>query len=124
MQQSETTHPNGKSSLGLLKDHLKLVSLEWGYEKREGRRRLLSLGVGAFLLFSSFVYLQVALIDWFLRMGLRWEGIGLILGGFYLVSGMSVLWLFGKRQEGLGPPFQGSLAELKRSLRWIEKRFF
>jgi len=123
-QECETAHPNGRSPLGLLKDHVELVSLELEYEKQEGWRRLLSLGAGVLLLFSSFAYLQAALIFWFLRAGLRWEGIGLLLGCAYLVLGMSVIWFFGRRRKGLGAPFQGSLAELRRSLRWIEKRFF
>jgi len=124
MQKSETTSPNGKSSLGLLNDHLELASLEWGYEKQEGWRRLLGFCVGAILLLSSFAYLQMALIGWLLRMGLKWEGIGLILGPAYLVSGILVILLFGKRQKGLGAPFQGSRSELQRSIKWIEKRFF
>jgi len=114
----------GKISLGLINDHLELLSLELGQEKQEGGRRLLILAGGAFLLFSSFFYLQLALIGLFLRMGWRWEGIGLIFGIFYLVSGLLVIFLFGKRQAGLGAPFQGSLSELKRSFHWIEKRFF
>lgn len=124
MQQSETTPPNGNLSFGLLKDHLELASLEWGHEKQEGWRRLLCLGVGVILLFSSFIYFQMALIGWFLRMGMRWEGIGLIFGVFYFVSGISVIWFLGKRKKGLGPAFQGSLVEFKRSLQWIEKLFF
>ena len=123
MQRSEITAPNGKSSLGLLQDHLELASLECAYEKKEGWRRLLSIGVGVILLISSFIYFQLALVGWFLRMGLSWDGIGLILGIFYFVAGILVIWLLGKRQEGVGTPFQGSLAELKRSLNWIEKRF-
>jgi uncharacterized membrane protein YqjE len=122
-QQGETTPPNGKPSPGLLKDHLDLALLEWGYEKQEGWRRLLCLGVGALFLFSSFVYLQVAVIGWLLRMGLRWEGIGFLLGAFYFASGISVIWFLGRRQKGLGPAFQGSITELKRSLRWIENHF-
>ncbi len=124
MPQIEEPPSHGKFPFGLVKDHLELALLEWGVEKQEGWRRLVRLGAGAILLFSSFVYFQLALIGWFLRRGFQWEGIGFILGVFYFASGVLVLWLFGKRQEGLGPPFQGSLAELKRSFRWIEKRFF
>jgi len=123
MPLSEETPANGKRSFGLLRDHWELALLEWKCEKQEVWRRLLSLGVGAVLLMSSFAYLQLALIGWFLGMGMRWREIGLILGGFYFASGAMVIWHFGKRREGLGPPFQGSLAELKRSLRWIEKHF-
>ncbi len=124
MQQIETTSRNGKSSLDLLKDHLELVSLEWEFEKREGWRRLISLGVGAILIFSSFVYMQMALFGWFLQMGLRGQEISVIFGCIYFVSGIIVIWFFGRRQNGLGPPFQGSLSEFKRSFNWIEKRFF
>jgi uncharacterized membrane protein YqjE len=124
MQQSEMTPPNGKLSPGLLKNHLELLSLEWGFEKQEGWRRLLVLGAGAILLSSAFVYFQIALIGWFLKMGYGWVKIGLILGGFFLVAGMSIILYFGKRQKGLGQPFQGSLIELKRSINWIEKLFF
>jgi uncharacterized membrane protein YqjE len=124
IRQGETTPPNGKPAPGLLKDHLELALLEWGYEKQEGRRRLLCLGVGGVLLFSSFLYLQLVLIGWFLRMGWGWGGIGSLLGAFYFASGMSVIWFFGRRQKGLGPAFQGSISELKRSLKWIENHFF
>jgi uncharacterized membrane protein YqjE len=123
-QQNGAPHPNRNQSLDLLKDHLELASLEWGVEKKEGRRRLLILGAGTILITSSYVYFQIALIGWFLKMGFSWASLGLMLGFLFLAVGLSVIRFFGKRQEGLGQPFQGSRNELKRSIRWIEKLLF
>jgi len=124
MPRIETVPLNGQPEPSLLRDHWKLAALEWEFERQEGRRRLRILGLGAVLLFCSFAYLQFPLVGWMMGRGWRLEEIGWILGGTYFVAGALVVWIFGKRRKGVGPPFQGSLIELTRSLRWIEKRFF
>ncbi len=114
---------NGKPMSGLLQDHLDLAALEWVFEIQEGRRRFLSLGLGAVLLFTSFIYLQFPLVGWLITRGWSWERVGSVMGGIYFVSGALVVWFLGRRRKGVGPPFHVSLIELTRSLHWIEKRF-
>jgi hypothetical protein len=123
-QQNGTTASKGKLSLDLLKDHLDLALLEWEFEKQEGRRRLLILGGSIILISSSYVYFQIALIGWFLKMGFSWGSLGLILGFLFLAVGLAMIRFFGKRQEGLGRPFQESRIEFIRSIHWIEKLLF
>ena len=124
MPTSGTVPLNGKPVSSLLNDHRELAALEWAFEKQEGRRRFLGIGFGSVLLFSSFLFFQFPLIGWMTGRGWSLEAIGLILGGLYFVSGALIVWIFGRRRSGVGPPFQGSLIELTRSLHWIEKRFF
>lgn len=123
-QQNGATAPSETQPLDLMKDHLELASLEWGFEKKDGRRRLFAFGIGAILVASSAVYFQIAFVGWFLKMGFRWASIGLILGFSFLAAGLSVIRFLGKRQKGLGPPFHGSRTELMRSVQWIQKLLF
>ncbi len=124
MNSSETTQTNGKLLWGLAKDHLELASLEWNFEKQKGWRRFLVGGAGAILLVSSYIFFHVALCAALIKTGMTWINVGFYLGTVYLLVGAGILWFCTRREPEVGIPMKGSREEIKRSLNWIEKRFF
>ncbi len=125
MNTTEAAAPStGKRFFDLARDHVKLASLEWQYEKQNWRRRLLVRGGGAALLFCGFVFLQIAIIGGLLAVGMKIGWIGLLLFAVYTVSGVAMIKFFGKRDKIVGDAFQGTIEEIKRSVNWIEKNLF
>jgi uncharacterized membrane protein YqjE len=108
---------------GLLEDHLELVGLEYRYES-DHLRRVLGFGMaaGVFAL-SAFVFLQIALVQALLAVGLSLSAAVLLLGGLYAAVSLGIYYRYCKRDPRTGVPFQTSLNELDRSIRWIHQHF-
>ncbi len=124
MPPSEESFRSRTLPVDLMKDHLELALLEWRYEWGEARRRVLAWGAGLLLAASSAVLLNVALIGWATKRGWGVERVALALGVAYLLAGAAVVVRWGRRQTGVGGPFEGSREELNRSVPWSIDRFF
>ena len=107
----------------LVNDQIKLVSLEWAYEKKLARRRLVALGAVILLASLAFVLLQVALI---VALATRMGSVAGVCAVLSLVYGGVGFWVFhqwGRRDPKIGRPFHGTRRELAENIRWIEKLF-
>ena len=107
--------------LSLLEDQVELASLELEYEMDQAVRRLGALVVGAFLGLTAFAILQIAIVSGLERLGLSLAQASLILAAVYGIVGATLIMKFGRRDKLAGAPFQGTLDEVRKNLRWIRK---
>jgi len=107
--------------MGLLEDHIELGTLECRYESGQARRRICAVTFGAVFGLTAFVFLQVALIQGLLRVGLPLWALCLLTAVIYGVLAGFIYHRWGRRDPAAGDPFQASGEEFKRNLQWIRQ---
>lgn len=109
--------------LEVLSDHAEILSLEWRYESRQAGRRLAAIGVAMVLSLTAFLLLQVALVYGMMAAGLNAGWSSLILATIYVIAGVIVWQVLGKRDARAGRPFEATRRQLPESKQWIQKLF-
>ncbi len=125
-QNGHSTEPKrtvASDVIGLIEDHIELASLEWEYEKAQGVRRVVGLAVGAIAALCAFAFLQIAIVSALIRAGLPVWGAALALTVVYGGVAAGCFTKFCKRSNKAGEPFQGTRAEIRKNLRWIQQFF-
>jgi uncharacterized membrane protein YqjE len=109
--------------LSLLEDHMELASLEWQYEKARSKRCLAALAGAALLIVTGFAFLQVAIVQGLVSLGLSLPIACVVLASVYGIAAGILISTMGRRDPRVGEPFQGTQQEIKRNLRWIRQIF-
>ena len=110
----------GQTALALLHNRLQLFSVELQEEKFRAIQAVLWLSAGLILVFLGLAMgvATVALIVW-----KNWGAAGLAgLTLVLLAIGATVLAAMWNRLKSAGPPFSGTLQELKKDSEWLRRK--
>ena len=106
---------------GVLEEYFELFQLECRYESEVGRRRLVAGACAALCLVTAFVFIQIALVDGLLHVGVPLYAAVLGLALVWSAIGFWIFHQFGQRDVRVGEPFEGTRHELRRNLQWMQK---
>lgn len=110
--------------INLLDDHAKLALLEWRYENERFLKRACVIAAGVVLALTAYCFLQIAVVESLRNSG--WSLIHISIG-LAIVNGVLgglLISKLGHRDPRAGRPFQGTVEEWDKNLKWIQRFFF